>query len=185
MKLLMLLILVVIGCKASVETIPPVQKDSTLKMLTYGLPSMEGERVRDAVAKKYGFKYFAVAGCLVTGELLDSVHKENEKVKAVLRDRLGKNWEEDFRKEVDKLMVKQEQVFKLVKMRPDIITREKELNRTDKYLDFSIDYGKNPNSFYITAIENEYEQSKFREIIFKKFLIDLNSNSLTTIELTN
>jgi hypothetical protein len=181
MKLLLFIAIIMMGCKASANLNALVQEDTSLKMLTYGLRILERERVMSTVAKKYGFSYYSVAGCMVTSELVDSVDKQNKKVNIVLQRRFGKNWQDDFRKEVDTLIVRQEQILKLVRRDTEILIREKELEPSNEYIDYNIDFGNEPNSFYITAIEYKYEEGRFRENIFKKFLVDLNSHKITTV----
>ncbi|RYG02040.1 MAG: hypothetical protein EOO02_11395 [Chitinophagaceae bacterium] len=76
-------------------------KDSLLTMLTYGMPvrGIYGETVHQ-VALKYGFRYYAVAGCVVTENLVDSVRKENDKVSMQIAMRYGINWKEQFEKDI-------------------------------------------------------------------------------------
>ncbi|RYZ98527.1 MAG: hypothetical protein EOP47_19155 [Sphingobacteriaceae bacterium] len=52
--------------------------DTSLRILTYGMPiSGPSAMANRDVAKKFGFSYYPVAGCVVTEQLLDSVKREN------------------------------------------------------------------------------------------------------------
>ncbi|MET0300697.1 MAG: hypothetical protein ABW036_13075 [Flavitalea sp.] len=108
MKILLIGLLVAgstiaLNTKKGVDTIntTEITKDSLLTMLSYGLPArgIYGETVHQ-VALKYGFRYYAVAGCVVTEQLVDSVRKENEKVSMKIAVMHGINWKEQFEKDV-------------------------------------------------------------------------------------
>jgi hypothetical protein len=89
--------------------------DTTLKILIYGLQDREQLRAMDTMASKYGFRFYAVAGCVISKLLLDSLNKQNKKVYAVLEQRFGRNWKLTFSTEVDSMRNLQKQVEVLLK----------------------------------------------------------------------
>ena len=45
--------------------------DTTLQILTWGLPDLDKQRAMNAIAKTYGFEYYSLAGCVMYKKLLD------------------------------------------------------------------------------------------------------------------
>lgn len=115
-----------------------IPKDTVVRILTYGLPNWTRDRASNVVAIKYGFQYYAVAGCVVTKDLTDSVKRENDIALRILEKRLGKNWEKRFEEDVDKMIARLDEVEKLVRKERYIIDKEQELEKDQKELQFLI-----------------------------------------------
>ena len=112
--------------------------DSTLRVLTSGMRIIELDRAKGVVAKKYGFQYYSVAGCMVTPELLDSIKRENDITYAILEKKFGKDWENQFDAEVKRVIPIQKKVEELVEKQCYIIEKEQELAKTNRSLHFFI-----------------------------------------------
>jgi len=134
-----LLFISLVSCKNK-TTITAISNtvDTSLKILTYGLPSKEGTRAMNTVAKQYGFRYYPVAGCIISKSLLDSVNRENKKVYEILEKRFGSNWRSTFSKQVDSMEHQQICVEELVKKQDYIIAKQKELEKDGNGLDYKI-----------------------------------------------
>ena len=93
------------------------QQDTLLKVLVWGLFSTS-EDVAGGVARKYGFEYYGVGGCVIPGELEDSVKKHNDSVYAILAQRHGQNWQERFQEDVENIWKHREELKALVLREP-------------------------------------------------------------------
>jgi hypothetical protein len=98
--------------------------DTTLKILIYGLQDREQLRAMDTMASKYGLRFYAVAGCVISKLLLDSLNKQNKKVYTVLEQRFGRNWKLTFSTEVDSMRNLQKQVEVLLKKEARLLDKE-------------------------------------------------------------
>jgi hypothetical protein len=77
------------------------EKDTAIKILLSGLPDNEALNTLNAVAKKYGFSYHQVGGCVIPKALRDSIFSENLKTYHLLNKRFGPDWRSKFETEVD------------------------------------------------------------------------------------
>lgn len=74
--------------------------DTTLTLLTYGYPDMVRENAINIILKKWGIRYYPVAGCVVTEELIDSVKIHNDSISKIIENKYGKNWERQFENQI-------------------------------------------------------------------------------------
>lgn len=147
-----LIVIVIVSCKSNTTiTVKSNIADTSLKILTYGLPDKESTRAMNTVAKKYGFHYYPVAGCFITESLLDSVNRENKKAYEILDKRFGSNWRFKFDEEVDTMERKQDYVEELVKKQDYIIAKQKELENDGNDLDYKIEPTDKQNVFTVKA----------------------------------
>ena len=117
----LLFLLMVISCHVVAQKQIAPKK---YKLLTYGLPDFSRENAYRIVAEKWNIQFYAVAGCIVTEELQDSVRKENEKTHKLLEATYGKNWEEKFDAEVEAEYEIESDIDDLVKRQPFISNKE-------------------------------------------------------------
>lgn len=166
-----LLVLFALSCKNQSANKQNNSKtaDTTLTLLTYGEPYRERDRAEDVVAKKYGFKILAVAGCVVSEDLIDSVDRVNKRVNKLLDQRLGPNWRPGYEKEVDTMMEWQLQVEALVKKQPYITATEKEMQG----LSYFIDPIEQPNTFFVKAYGWGKGDSEYVLYSYYKLTVDL------------
>ena len=78
--------------------------DTTYKLLTYGLPRFEYQNATAVVGREWCITYFAVAGCIVSKELVDSVRTVNRRVTADIVGRYGTDWEVRFDADVERAL---------------------------------------------------------------------------------
>ena len=76
------------------------QANIDIVFLTYGLPDFNTQAARDSVGKKWGISFYAVAGCIVTNELVDSVRIHNLKISKLVSAKFGNDWQQKFEQEV-------------------------------------------------------------------------------------
>lgn len=168
-----------LSCKSNAQNIE-IKKpgDSSLTILTYGLPDISQRSAMDAVAKNYNFSYYAVAGCIVTDQLLDSVDRENKKVYDILEKRFGKNWQSKFNDEVQTMVKSQRQVIKLVKKERYISTKETELGNGGYGLDYIIDQNHNQSSFNVKVYGWNEILVKPEQVILYELTVDLKNKTV-------
>ena len=156
-----------------------VTNDSTVKILTYGLMHFERIRALNTVGKKYGVVFHAVAGCVVTQELVDSVEIENSKTYRLLEQKFGCDWEARFEKEVALILKQQEEVELIVKREKYIIEKEKELEKQGKGLYFKIELTDTENIFDVKAFGWETINSESEEFVYYKMIVNLLDKKVT------
>lgn len=102
MKQLLILGLVLGGCIQE-EVLPrsPLMPPQLMEIYTTGLPSIEHGKVANTVARKYGFRYRAIAGCVITNEVAEKKYRNNKLVYSILKIKWGDSWRERFNIEVD------------------------------------------------------------------------------------
>jgi hypothetical protein len=176
-----LFLLFIISCNSQVQNNNnnSNSSDTTLTILTYGLPNMDYERARSTVAKKYGFQYYGVAGCVVSEKLIDSVKKENKRVYKILEGRFGENWKETFEKQVDTMQILQLQVEELVKKETYIVSKEKELVKAGNGLYYAIDPVDKQNIFAVKAYGWGTGNGEAELLIYYKLTVDLTKKTVT------
>lgn len=101
--------------------------DTTYKLLTYGLPRFEYQNATAVVGRKWCINYFAVAGCVVSKELVDSVRTENQRVTADIVSRYGADWEVRFDADVEREFAREQEIVAKIEALPAIQERQKEL----------------------------------------------------------
>jgi hypothetical protein len=67
-----------------------------------GLPHIEWENTMSEAAKKFGFSYYRVAGCVIPEDFRKYIDKHNKKLKSRLEKKYV-GWQEKFDKEFDRL----------------------------------------------------------------------------------
>ncbi len=72
-----------------------------VEILTYGFVEHTDKEV-NPIAKKYGFQFKTLAGCVVTQQLINQVGSYNYAVEQHLNKRNGADWMEAFDEEVSK-----------------------------------------------------------------------------------
>ncbi len=81
------------------ESVVPVSnKDEKFIFLSVGFPHPKS-LAQDSIEQKWGIEECNL-GCLVHDGLLDSVDEHNAKVKAALAVKYGKDWEEQYNREL-------------------------------------------------------------------------------------
>lgn len=102
MKQLIILAFVFGGCVQQ-EPLPRATSPypPLLEIYTTGLPAIEYGAVANIIARRYGFRYRAIAGCVVTREIADRKYSNNRSVYSTLDSIWGCNWRDKFDMQVD------------------------------------------------------------------------------------
>ncbi|RYY17726.1 MAG: hypothetical protein EOO04_25020 [Chitinophagaceae bacterium] len=148
--------------------------DTPLVMLTYGLPVGGATAMaRRDIARAFGFSYHAVAGCVVTESLLDSVRIVNRQTIASIAALHGKDWEQRFEKEVDVLTTRYTRALKLASGDPLIISRTTQLEKKQEYLALDV-VGISPEGFVLLeAYSFRWSGDKGQKVVYSHLIVDL------------
>lgn len=170
----------IFSCKSGVhKDDKQMNVDTTLKILTYGLPDDEQQAAMNAVAKKYGFHYFQVAGCVISKNLVDSADKENNRVYEILRQKFGKDWQSIFETEVATMIRLQANAEELVKDENYIIDKEKELDKDGNRLYYLIDPAEEQNLFTVKVYGMGLWNRESQPVLYYNLLVDLKNKRVT------
>ncbi len=193
MKLLLPLIslLFIISCNhhsqhknSSRDKIEVPTRDTALRILIYGLPDHYGRQASNMIARKYGFSYFAVAGCMVSEDLVDSVRRENKKVYEALLKRFGKGWRTAFELEVDSIRSILPQIEDLVKKESYIIKKEKDLEEENNGLFYGTEFTPQKNVFDVKAYGWGKINNNDELLVYYTLSVDLKRKSVKLISST-
>ena len=150
--------------------------DTGLKILTYGLPY--DNRAASVIAKKYGFRYYPVAGCVVEPGLSDSVYRENQRVMNILAQRYGADWEKRFDKQVEELRLKYEEIELMLRQESFIKKKVDELDAAGNGLHFAISDANPADVYEIKAYGWGEWKGEDELVVFYKISVDLNKKSV-------
>jgi hypothetical protein len=109
---------------------------SKFRLLTYGLPNFEKQNSENVVAQKWRIEFYAVAGCVVTQELEDSVDKHNKTIEPLIEKKYGKNWRDKFYKEVDAEFETEKKVTALIDQLDYIKKRQADMEKEGNGLQY-------------------------------------------------
>jgi hypothetical protein len=85
------------SCKnKSVEITRLVKTDTLPAILISGLGDDAQENILNSVAKKFGFRFLRVGGCVVSKNLSDSMRQHNDKMYKMLEAKYGKGFRNRF-----------------------------------------------------------------------------------------
>ncbi|ASZ11726.1 hypothetical protein KTO58_16300 [Chitinophaga pendula] len=159
----------------------PTPTDSLLTILTYGLPLFDEYNSRETVARKFGFRTIAVAGCVVTQELIDSVKKENKWVYQQLARRWGPNWETNYEQQARQWAAEQEKVAALVRKQSFIQAKDKALNSDYTTLRLQILPGTSHHTYQVKAYAWGKENGKEATWVYFTLKADMNTHTVTVL----
>lgn len=104
---------------AAMGCLPSMAQEHVMErhiILIYGLPPEAiYTNSQNVVAGKWGLEFRAIAGCVVTGEFVDSVDRVNSKTYSILEQKYGKDWQDRFYKEVEDEYAKEQMVIQILK----------------------------------------------------------------------
>jgi hypothetical protein len=180
------LLLFLLACKDNkrIAPRPATPKDTVLRMLTYGLPDFEKGRAMNTVAAGFGFRYYRVAGCVVSERLIDSVQKENAVTCSKLAQRFGKDWGKRFAILVDTKYQKQSAVEVLVRRHPAIIAKEKALEKVGDGLQFEIDRRPGTDLYDVSGYSWGNWNGDTTLVVYYKVTVDLHANAILSLQST-
>lgn len=146
-----LITVLALSCSTKGQKVAPPRKDTTLRILVYGLPDFERQNAEGLIAKKYGFMFCGVAGCDVSEELEDSVKKENKPVYALLEQKYGSGFWKRFRAEVEEEYQTEKEVEKLLWQQPYLKQKDAELANEGNGLHFDMDWTPKKGVYAVIA----------------------------------
>lgn len=120
-------------------------------ILVYGLPNFERENAENVIAQKWGIVYYAIAGCVVSEEMVDDAEEHNKKVYTRLERKFGKGWEIKFEKEVDEEFRKEQLVLKTVEHIDYIVKKNTALGLEGNWLHYCLEPDKNPEEYTVSV----------------------------------
>jgi hypothetical protein len=123
-------------CDCKSQTQKADKKLLPYTILVYGLPNFERQNAEGVIAKKYGIRFYAVAGCVVTRGLEDSVEKENKPAYTAIEKKYGKDFWKKFNREVDEEFVKEENVKEILGKQQYINSKQRELEKEGNGLSY-------------------------------------------------
>jgi hypothetical protein len=180
------ILLFLLACKDNKRTAarPATPKDTVRRMLTYGLPDIEQERAMNTVAAGFGFRYYRVAGCVVSQRLIDSVEKENAMTSNKLAQRFGKDWEKHFAILVDTMYKKQMAVEALVRKHPAIVAKQQALEKVGDGLQFEIDPRPGKDLYDVSGYSWGDWEGDTTLVVYYKLTVDLHANAILSLQST-
>ncbi len=146
-------------------------KDTSLKIISTGLPSIEAITQLNTLSKKYGFKYYPV-GCVVTKQLMDSIQRENNLTYKILEDRFGRGWRNNFNSQYAKINQLRLQADSI------ITARFPQKNKNFYYLITPIE---NRNYYQVKVYSTDSLNGKTELMVHYKMTISFGQNSSAPI----
>ncbi len=121
------------------------------RLLTYGLPNFGMQNAEYVVAEKWGIEYYAVAGCVVSQELIDSVEKHNDAVEPLIKKKYGEDWYKKFQKEVEAEYEIEQKVIALLDQLDYIVKKKQELDKEGNGLDYTMSPVKKTSKYEVSV----------------------------------
>jgi len=147
------------GSPNSGDTLTLARKaDTPLEIYTYGFASNGAGRSRACVARRWGFTYRTIAGCVVTKELVDSAAKHNSEVEKALAQKHGPDWKGRFESEVAEAITLDTMIQKAALQNSTIATAQKALDSAGK--SFLFEPGEKSSDGRIEVYAYAYDEWK-------------------------
>jgi hypothetical protein len=100
----LILFLLLFSCRGKIKQENKISsKDTALKILIWGLPSRDQEIAMNVAAKKYGFEFHRIGGCLIPPNLYDSALQVNERSSKILDARFGNYWKIQIERKIHEI----------------------------------------------------------------------------------
>lgn len=176
--LLTFMVILALSCSTKGQKAATTQKDSTLRILVYGLPDFERQNAEGLIARKYGFIFYGVAGCDVSSELEDSVERENKPVYALLEKKYGKDFWKRFWAEVEAECQIEKEVEKLLWQQPYLKQKEAVLAGEGNGLHFDMDWTPKKGVYSVIANGWGTWQGEDRMMVYYRLKVDLNQRKV-------
>ncbi len=178
-----LLVLCLLSCtdKDTTKPVPALPAKGNLRILTYGLPDFTRQHARQVVARRYGFEFYAVAGCVVSKGLIDSVKEHNDQVYAALGSKHGKNWRDLFKEEVEGVFQQEQQVEDLLRRERYIRAKEQELAQAGNGLYFLIEPTRQAGLFEVKAHGWGEWKGNSEQVVYYKLQVNLHQKQVSLI----
>ena len=159
-------------------------KNKKLEYLIYGKSwTLETQSAEDIIAKKWGFRYKAVAGCLVTDKLVNSVQKHNEKVNQAFIAKFGKNWKDLMSKDFNTEFLTEKKAIALLEQQKGIVLKTEKLEKQKSRLTYYLKAFNNDPSYLIYVCGHEIVKgNQVVFLIYFKYSVDLKNSSVKLLK---
>jgi len=168
-----MLLLVFSSCKnkpVKTSSLPVI--DSLPAVLISGLPDESIESVMNPAAKKYGFKFLWVGGCVVPKKLSDSMQQHNEVMYKNLEAKYGKGFRYKFYDKVDLLMNIQHRIKTILNQDVYVKAVNKAFGKEERAMRYEIDPDIKNNIVTIQAYGWEEVDGDYRKQYYYTTSID-------------
>jgi hypothetical protein len=150
-----------------------LESDSLKIFMTYGMP--ESQEVENYIAKNYGFKLVQVAGCVITKEFADSIDLINTKQNLYLQNQYGKNWENNYKLQVEELKNKLLASYDILHSYKPYLIKKKELEKDNYFLSDELSsFDSIKNTIIVDTYKFLDARSNPKFIKLKTYEIDFN-----------
>lgn len=140
-----------------------VHEDGYYWILTYGYPNREADAGREGISEKWKIKYFRIAECEISKELMDSAAVENMKTHLAIEEKYGENWKIKYEQEVSGFVMKSVDVMDVLitnkVFRDELKKHTIEIEGIDKKLKELDDQGRYEVVVYNSALKAENKES--------------------------
>ncbi len=148
------------------------------RLLTYGLPNFTKQNSENVVAQKWGIEFCAVAGCVVTQKLEDSVVRHNKSVEPQIEKKYGKNWRDKFYKEVDTEFETEKKVTAMIDLLDYVKERQAEMEKEGNGLHYIMTPGASTTKYNVSIQGWGKWKGKDEWVTFYKLLVDYRTKSV-------
>ena len=153
------LVLQVNAQKESIDT-------TEFRILTYGFPNGTDHNARMVIQRKWKIYSWAVAGCSVTEQLVDSVKQYNDSVYPLIVKKYGADWEERFEAEIVALNDFMYTIEKSVMALANVVEKNEELHKEGNGFHCYIKPSRDANTYTISIegwakIDGKYSWSRY------------------------
>ncbi|MGO4294895.1 hypothetical protein [Chitinophaga sp. RAB17] len=160
-----LLVIILLSAVSNNALAQSKQKEK-IRLLTYGLPYFERIPFEEQVAAKWGIELYAIGGCVIEQQLMDSAKRVNEVAEKKIIGRYGKNWRERFNKEIDALFATPERAADLVNSQDYIRQQEQGLRASGDSLHYTWSTTRKKGVYHVLV------SGSVKNTIFYKLLVD-------------
>jgi hypothetical protein len=150
----------------------PVVVDTSPAILISGLGDMARDDIQNRIAKKYGFKFLRIGGCVISKKLSDSMRLHNEMLYKKLEEVHGKGLRDKIFREADLLASLQYQVEYVLNHDPEIIRKNFAFGKGEYEMFYEIDLHAKKHFLSIQAYDWSEISGEFQKRIYYTLSID-------------
>lgn len=151
-------------------------------MLTYGLPDFERINSKNVIAKKWGIRFYPVAGCVVTEELEDSVKTYNDPIYKLIEKKYGTNWFEKFEKEVEEEFEKEKIVTNILDKVDFIKKKDDEMSLEGNGLHYYMTPVKKSTDYNVSVEGWGLVDNKYVWLSYYRMIVNYKSKKVSLID---
>lgn len=168
------MLMILFSCKKEEHA---VHEDGYYWILSYGYPNMATDAGREGISEKRKIKYFRIAECEISKELMDSVAVENMETHLAIEGKYGKSWKAKYEQEVSGFVMKSVDVMDVLitnkVFRDELKKYNIEIDGIDKKLKELNDEGLYEVVVYNNAIKAENKKCFAVHVDTKNRIVNL------------